>query len=187
MLMVTDPLSGCADTRSVRPSSRRSGLTPPRRGRGETFTFEVCADAMWLSRPPASASAVGAHPPRVGDQLLEATDAYLVQPHHDQRPAVVPAGGEELVRLPADQRLLLRLIADIENGDVPADDARLARLSFRIGPDETLVLHPEVEAVTVDLHDAAQRQRTSSYVVRIRHESSSSHQLEREFHCSASS
>src|SRR3954452_21384465 len=103
MLIVTEPLSGCADTRKVRPSSRRSGLTPPRRGRGETFMFGVCADAMWLSRAAASEPAVGAHPPRVGDQFRQTVDTYLLQPQHDQRPAVVATGGEELVRLPADQ------------------------------------------------------------------------------------
>src|SRR5438270_5986704 len=152
MLIVTEPVSGCAATRSARPSSRRSNDTPPRRGSGETFISGVCAAAIWLSRACCPSNhAVGAHPPCVRDQLFEALHIHRVEAHHDQRPAVVPASREELVRFTPHQGLLLRLVAHEEHRDVGADEAGLTRLALRIGPDESLATGAEVESVALDL------------------------------------
>jgi hypothetical protein len=76
---------------------------------------------------------------------------------------------KEQPRLAQQQRLLLRLIADVEHRDIGPQDPALARLAFGIGPDEPLAADPEVEAVAVDLLHVRQRQRQPAHVLGISH------------------
>src|SRR5829696_1580551 len=71
----------------------------------------------------------------------------------------------EVVRLAQRQRLLLRLIAHIQDGDVSADDPPLTRNVLRVGPDEPAVAHSEVETVAVNFHHVRiiARRRLPSY------------------------
>src|SRR5262249_44744042 len=76
-----------------------------------------------------------------------------------------PGRGEEDPWLAEQQRLLLGLVPDEQHRDVGAEDPRPARLALGIRPDEPLAVHPEVEAVAVDLLHAGQGQGEAAHVV----------------------
>src|SRR2546423_1865092 len=80
----------------------------------------------------------GPHPPGVGHQLGQPPGVHYVQPQHHQRPAVIPARGEEQIRLTKQQRLLLRLVTHVQHGDIVPDDPALPGKPLRVGPDEPL-------------------------------------------------
>src|SRR3954452_18389269 len=88
-------------------------------------------------------------PPRVGHELPEPPHGDAIELQHDQRPAVVAASGEELVRLTFEQGLLLGLVTHEQDGNVGADDPPAAGLALRVGPDESATTHPKVEAFAV--------------------------------------
>ena len=84
-------------------------------------------------------------------------------------PPVVTGGGEEQLRFPLEEGLLLGLVADVQHCDVGADDAPLAREPLGVRPHEALAGDAEVEAVAVDLDHVGQRRGEPPHVVRVRH------------------
>jgi hypothetical protein len=91
------------------------------------------------------------HAPGVGDEFFQTVEVHFLQPQHDQRHPVIGGRGEEAFRLAEQQRLLLRLVADVQYGDVGPDDPRLTWSALGVGPDESFAGDAEIEAVAVDL------------------------------------